>query len=192
VRRREMDESYFDRLYDDDADPWRLASSEYENAKYAATLAALPDARYKSALEVGCSIGVFTRMLVERCDALLAIDPAERALEAARRLCKAKSTVKFERMAAPDRWPQGAFDLIILSEVVYYFTRPQIARLAERVEATLRLRGHVILVHWLGETDYPLSGDEAVSAFLAGVTSFTRLLRQERALEYRLDLIQRR
>ncbi len=192
MRRQEMNESYFDSLYAGDPDPWGFASSEYESAKYAATLAALPNARYQSALEVGCSIGVFTRMLAERCEALLAIDPAERALGAARRRCRANPNVTFNRMAAPNQWPLGWFDLIVLSEVVYYFTRPQTARLADCIETTLRPGGHVILVHWLGETDYPLSGDEAADALLGDAASFTKLLRQERTPEYRLDLLQRR
>jgi hypothetical protein len=51
-----MDPDYFDALYTSDADPWRFASSEYESAKYQATLHALPKARYDCALEVGCSI----------------------------------------------------------------------------------------------------------------------------------------
>jgi SAM-dependent methyltransferase len=192
MRRSHIDPSHFDQLYAGDPDPWRFASSEYERAKYVATLAALPGAGYRSALEVGCSIGVFTQALAERCEALLAIDPAERALEAARRRCAANPNVRFERMAAPDQWPPISFDLIVLSEVVYYFTRLQIARVAQHVEATLQPNGHVMLVHWLDETDYPLSGDDAVNTFLDESRSFTTSLRQERTPDYRLDLLQRR
>ena len=51
---------YFDRMYAESDDPWRFETSEYERRKYAATLAALPRARYENALEIGCSIGVLT------------------------------------------------------------------------------------------------------------------------------------
>ena len=51
---------YFEDLYAADIDPWKFASSGYEREKYAQTLAALPEARYPRALEVGCSIGVLT------------------------------------------------------------------------------------------------------------------------------------
>ena len=49
---------YFDALYASDPDPWNFAASPYERAKYALTLNAMPKPRYRSALEVGCSIGV--------------------------------------------------------------------------------------------------------------------------------------
>ena len=75
--------AYFEELYARDPDPWDFATSEYEAAKYDATIAALAP-RYASALEVGCSIGVLTARLAERCERLLAIDVAEGALAHAR------------------------------------------------------------------------------------------------------------
>ena len=58
--------AHFEDLYRRSADPWGFASSGYEAAKYAATLAALPRDRYARGLEVGCSIGVFTAALAGR------------------------------------------------------------------------------------------------------------------------------
>ena len=66
------DPAHFDRLYGADPDPWKFATSDYERDKYAATLAALPDRRFTRCYEVGCSIGVLTRQLAPRCDAILA------------------------------------------------------------------------------------------------------------------------
>ena len=43
--------------------PGNLRPVAYEREKYDLTLAALPEARYASALEVGCSIGVLTHDL---------------------------------------------------------------------------------------------------------------------------------
>src|SRR6478609_8966907 len=57
---------YFERVYREADDPWRFASSPYEAAKYAATLAAVPRARYRNAFEIGCSIGVLTERLAGR------------------------------------------------------------------------------------------------------------------------------
>ena len=161
-----LDRSYFDSIYEADADPWRFASSPYERAKYAATLAALGGRRYRLALEVGCSIGVLTRSLAERCDALIATDISDRPLAEARRRSADAPWVRFERMAAPKEWPDGRFDLILLSEVVYYLAPDDVAALAARVRDTLALGGDLVLVHWTGETDYPLSGDEAAELLL--------------------------
>jgi Nodulation protein S (NodS) len=78
---------YFDALYTADPDPWKFAASRYERDKYALTLDAMPKLRYRSALEVGCSIGVLTRSLAPRCDVLVAIDAAQTPLVEARRRC---------------------------------------------------------------------------------------------------------
>ncbi len=121
----------------------------------------MPKPRYRSALEVGCSIGVLTRSLASRCDAVVAIDAAEAPLVEARRRCADLPGVRFEQMFVPDEWPDGEFELILLSEVVYYLSRHDVGRLAARVTRSLAKDGSVILVHWTGETNYPLSGDEA-------------------------------
>ena len=71
---------YFDALYTADPDPWKFAASPYERDKYTLTLDAMPKPRYRSALEVGCSIGVLTRSLASRCDTLVAIDAAQTPL----------------------------------------------------------------------------------------------------------------
>ena len=182
---------YFDRLYADDPDPWRFATSDYEREKYAATLDALGDRRFRAGLEVGCSIGVLTRQLAERCDALLSVDVAEDALAQARRRCADQPLVEFRRMRVPHDWPRdGGFDLILLSEVVYYLDRDDIADLAGRVGNSLAGDGVVLLVHWTGETHYPVSGDEAAEAFIAAAPFLTPS-RQTRAPEYRLDFLAR-
>ena len=75
-----LDLGHFEKLYERNPDPWRFASSDYERMKYAATLEALPKERYARALDVGCSIGVFTAALAQRCDHLLGIEPVSTAL----------------------------------------------------------------------------------------------------------------
>jgi hypothetical protein len=75
--RQTLKPEYFDALYTTDPDPWNFASSPYERVKYTLTLNAMPKPRYRLGLEVGCSIGVLTRLLASRCDAVVAIDAAE-------------------------------------------------------------------------------------------------------------------
>jgi hypothetical protein len=76
---------YFDALYQAAADPWGFEERWYEQRKYAISLAQLPAGRYWSAFEPGCSIGVFSRMLAQRCEALLSCDAAAAAVQAAAR-----------------------------------------------------------------------------------------------------------
>jgi SAM-dependent methyltransferase len=182
---------YFEALYARDPDPWRFADSGYEREKYAATLAALPHLHYARALELGCSIGVLTRVLAPRCGALLAVDVAEAPLAAARQRCAGLPQLSFRQLRAPQEWPDDAapFDLILLSEVVYYLDPGDVVALAARAGATLAPGGDILLVHWTGPTDYPLSGDAAAEQFIAAAAPFAGIIRQQRAVRYRLDLL---
>ena len=152
---------YFDRLYARDADPWSFATSAYERDKYAATLAALPDRRFARGFEVGCSIGVLTRQLAARCDALLAVDVAEAALAQARARCAYLPQVQVERMVVPSEWPDGAFDLVVYSEVLYYLGASALHLTAQRTLDSLQPGGCVLLVNWRGATGGACTGDEA-------------------------------
>jgi trans-aconitate methyltransferase len=186
-RTASIEPDYFNALYAADADPWRFASSPYEAEKYAATLAALPSRRFADALEVGCSIGVLTAQLAPRCDRLLALDVADAALAKAQARCPA---VRFERRRIPQEWPPGRFDLIMLSEVLYYLDAPAIADVAGRAVGALQPGGSILLVHYLGETDYPTTGDDAATLFMASAQAagagLTPAL-QSRAPGYRID-----
>ena len=169
--------SYFDAMYTVDPDPWQFDDSAYERAKYAATLAALPRERYPRALEVGCSIGVLTHALSARCDALLSLDMAEIALRQARDRCGSLTHVSFDRAQIPGGWADGTFDLILLSEVVYYLDADDVERLVGRVRGGLAGGGDVVLVHWTGETHYPLTGDDAAEMFISKTIDFLRIER---------------
>lgn len=180
---------YFAGIYASDRDPWRFTSSAYERDKYAATLAALPQTRYRSAFEPACSIGVFTHALAERCDQLLATDLVPAAVEAARARCVDQSNVEIRQGAVPADWPEGRFDLIVLSEFLYFLAPPDLAALASRAGDAIEPGGDMVLVHWLGVTDYPQSGDEAAESFIAQAAPFAGLLHQFRTPEYRLDVL---
>jgi trans-aconitate methyltransferase len=190
-RDQTLQPEYFDALYTADPDPWKFAASPYERDKYALTLDAMPKSRYRSALEVGCSIGVLTQSLASRCDSLVAIDAAQTPLLEARRRCADLPGVRFERMFVPDQWPDGVFELILLSEVVYYLSRDDVGRLAAKVTNSLAAGGSVILVHWLGPTNYPLSGDEAAALFIERVAPICVVDRADRYAEFRLDMLSR-
>ena len=167
---------FFDDLYAHDPDPWGFETSDYERAKYDATLAALDGRHYARGLEIGCSIGVLTERLSPHVDDLLAVDVSAAALDRARaRLPR----VRFERREIPEEFPDGRFDLIVCSEVLYYLDPPAF-------EATLdRLHGTVLPVHWRHPTRrYPLRGDEVHERLAArfGPPAYSRA-----TPDYRLD-----
>ncbi|RYC32578.1 methyltransferase domain-containing protein [Lichenibacterium minor] len=184
-----LDSRYFDDIYARTIDPWGFRTSPYERGKYEATLGILPRPRYRSALEVGCSIGVFTRMLAGRSDSVLALDTSALALGEARTANAGLPNVAFREATLPRDFPDGRYDLIVLSEVLYYLSRPDLAALAGRCLGALEPDGQVVLCHWLGETDYPLRGDEAADLFIAAAAPRCRSSAARREPEYRLDLL---
>ena len=125
-----------------------------------------PRRRFHSALEVGCSIGEMTRLLAPRCDAVLAVDLLEQPLIAARAACADQPWVSFLRMQVPGDWPDGTFDLIVLSEVLYFLSPADIAAVADRSVDSLAPRGVVLLVNRRGRSDDPCTGEEAASLFI--------------------------
>ncbi|MDO9413291.1 MAG: class I SAM-dependent methyltransferase [Pseudolabrys sp.] len=176
---------YFEDKYRADIDPWQFRTSDYERGKYQATIDALGKPRFAKALEVGCSIGILTARLAERCDAITAIDASATAIATARQAGIEHAT--FQVGTLPQDFPAGGFDLIMLSEVLYYFDATDLARFAALCASALRPGGEIILCHWLGETDYPLTGQAAHQLFAEAISvrlPVRALLHQE---VYRLE-----
>ena len=185
---------YFDDVYRANPDPWGFTTNPYEAAKYAATLAALPRASYPTAFEAGCSIGVLTAQLAGRCGQLLSADISERALATARERCAGLGNVRFEQRTLPGEFPDGVFDLILVSEVGYYLAMPDLLVFRERAFRGLVPGGHLLLVHWTPLVhDYPLTGDEVHETFLASAAPGgpVRHLTGRQEEKYRLDLFER-
>jgi SAM-dependent methyltransferase len=157
---------YFDGLYATNPDPWGFTTRWYEARKYALTLAALPRSRYRRAFEPGCSIGVLTAQLAERCDRLIASDPSEAALVAAKE--RVPANVELLLGSVPKTWPTGRFDLIVCSELGYYLSLEDLDEFSNRVQNSLEESGTFIAVHWRSKVpDYPQDG-ASVHRRLAG------------------------
>jgi SAM-dependent methyltransferase len=151
---------YFASLYQDSDDPWLLRERWYERRKRALTLAALPDEHYGRVYEPGCANGELTTELAARCDTLLAADLNPAAVDLARRRVSHLQNIQVEQRAMPDDWPDGEFDLIVISEVAYYLNERQLAGLITKLTASLAKGGTVIACHWRRPIEgWPHSGD---------------------------------
>lgn len=184
-----LEREYFEGLYAESNDPWNFETSDYERNKYGRTLEVFGERRFERALEAGSSIGVFTEMLAGRCDELLAVDVSERAVAAARERLSSREHVIVERRTLPEEMPGGPFDLIVASEILYYYTTEEMLATLRAFERELARGGVLLAVHWRRETrTYPLQGDE-VHELLLG---HTRLRNVETIYEpdYRLDLFE--
>jgi SAM-dependent methyltransferase len=189
--RERIDREYFENLYEQSPDPWGFETSPYERKKYERTLGVLQGRRYQRALEVGCSIGVFTVKLAPLCDEVLAVDVSERAVAAARERLAGFPHVRVERRRLPEDTPEGPFDLIVASEVLYYWPKEVMLGALRLFEEILAPGGVLLAVHWRKETKtYPLQGDEVHELLV----EHTRLLSTTTIVEpeYRLDLFEDR
>lgn len=156
--------AWFDGLYRSDPDPWGFQSRWYERRKFDLTVACLPEATYDSAFEAGCSIGVLTESLAGRCRMLVAADASAAPLEHARARLAHLSNVECRQLTLPEQWPCGPFDLVVLSEIGYYFDETELTTLVAAATASMRSPGDLIAVHWRGVTNYPQTGDQVHAA----------------------------
>ena len=183
-----IDRGVFDAMYETGDDPWGFTTSAYETRKRAITLASLPQQRYRSAFEPGCSIGLLTAGLARRCDEVLACDLSDRALQLARHRV-GDASVRLERREIPRDWPEETFDLILLSEVAYFLDHGELVELVERAGRSLAPGGDLVAVHWLGPIDgYPLDGRD-VHERIAG-RGLERLVHHEEQ-EFLLEVFRR-
>ncbi|MDD7835225.1 bifunctional PIG-L family deacetylase/class I SAM-dependent methyltransferase [Paenarthrobacter sp. AB444] len=147
-------ERIFDEVHSREADPWSYTTSWYERRKRALTLAALPEESYESGLELGCSIGTLSQELAERCRTFLGVDASSTALEEARKRLPAHSSAGFRHVTVPHEWPEGTFDLVVLSETGYYLSPDELNELLARIQTSTRPGGTLLLCHWR----HPISG----------------------------------
>ena len=169
--------SYFDRLYQKNSDPWGFRDRWYEARKRDLTRACLLKPRYQKAFEPGCAIGVLTSELAVRCDDFVAMDPSHLALRQAQSVVPAN--VRLQMGAVPEDWPEGRFDLVVLSEVGYYLGLDECHRLAS---LAFGAADEVLAVHWRHPVaDYPLSGDVVHDLLRAEARrrGFTQAVRHE-------------
>ncbi len=181
---------HFEALYRDDADPWQVASAWYERRKRALLLAALPQERYTLGIEAGCGNGEATRLLARRCGHLHAIDGSPAALAACRRRLAQDDidNVTLHDMLLPAQWPVTASaDLIVVSELAYYFDDDDLTRFGERIVSSLRPGGHLAMCHWRHPFDDRRQETAHVHASVAAAASLRSFV-QHREDDFQLDV----
>jgi SAM-dependent methyltransferase len=184
-----FDRTGFERFYAASDDPWKL-ESDRESRKYAELLRACGDGPFGRALEIGCAIGVFTEMLAPRCSDLLALDISGIAVARARARVGRYGHVRCERRTLPAEMPQESFDLMVASDILYYWPLPVVASAARIFEAHLAPGGRLVFLHWRGRPDANLSGDEVHEA-LTGELGGLAHVECRAVLESRLDIFVR-
>lgn len=167
--------AFFDQLYQHNPDPWAFRERWYEQRKRALTLASLPRQHYRSTYELGCANGELSVGLAQRTEALLSCDAAARAVDLARQRLSHCPNVEVQQSRVPADWPEGNFDLIVLSEMAYYLDPGELRQLIERTLGSLTPDGHFVACHWRPAIEgCSLTGDQ-VHAMLQDGLDLSRL-----------------
>lgn len=188
---RSWSEGYFEQLYSESPDPWGLATRWYEQRKYAITVAALPRQRYRNAYEPGCSFGVLTRMLAPRCERLLAVDFAASVLERARARLSQFPQVRLQQAALPREMPDDRYDLIVVSEMLYYLSEQDLELMIEGLVRRLEPGGDLVAVHHCPPDHYGGYDGITVHAALTACPDLVSLTHHEDS-EFVLDVLRRK
>jgi len=181
--------NYFEAIYDKNIDPWNFEKSTYEREKYLSSIQSIPQKNYTSALEIGCSIGIFTEMIDPFCDHLIAMDISSIALAEAKNRLAGVTKIDFRQGSIPDNFPDERFDLIVMSEVGYYLCMEDLLKTRALIEQQLNKGGILLLVHWIHfVVDYPISGDQVHECFLE---SSLKNLHSHSTKDYRVNVLQK-
>jgi 2-polyprenyl-3-methyl-5-hydroxy-6-metoxy-1,4-benzoquinol methylase len=138
----------FERLYLEHPDPWSYLTSAYERRKYERVLACALKWRAgdKRALEVGCSVGVFSGMLADHFEKVTAIDVSKEALVAATRYNLGNKNVHFIHRDLQTLETNEQYDVIVCAEVLYYIGEKEVDLVCRQLERYLSERGIIVLV----------------------------------------------
>ncbi|HEY0201287.1 MAG TPA: class I SAM-dependent methyltransferase [Burkholderiaceae bacterium] len=183
---------HFERLYRIDPDPWRVASDWYERRKRNLLLASLPRERYRHGFEPGCGNGETTVGLLERCERLCAVDFSPTAVELCSRRAQAvgQGRLDVRALPLPSQWPDvpaKGFDLIVVSELAYYFDDPSLEHFISQCLSSLGTEGHLVMCHWRHDAGDRRQPTDELHRRLAQRTGLATLLSHAES-DFRLDI----
>ncbi len=136
----------FDAMYAADDDPWDVETSWYERRKLAVLLATLPREHYDRAWEPGCGPGVVSAQLAGRTGELVASDSSSTAVALARRRPGMPAHVRFVQSELPEVPLNGAVDLLLVAEFLYYV--PDLPAALDALWSACAPGSQVAFLHW--------------------------------------------
>ena len=149
----------FEARYVGGRDPWSFADDPYELGRYRSILSALTRPAYGTVYEPGCSIGVLTQQLAAIARRVIATDFAPSAIAQAQVRCRNHANVEILCADVQTFVPDAPTDLIIFSEIGYYFSADELVALVAKLAQLMPHGGEFVAAHWLGTSeDHVLHG----------------------------------
>lgn len=156
MRRNAITLDGFERKFASDPDPWRTWTSSYEQVKRRHLGQVIGPGRYGRVLEVGAGNGSNTHMLASRALRLTVTEGTLTGVRLIREMFDETRRIKVCRLDISDRLPEHRYDLIVISEILYYLKDKPFRNLVREVKRTLQPGGVLVLAHHTG-----LFGDAA-------------------------------
>lgn len=182
-----LNATYFEQLFTADPDPWALSDRWYEQRKRALTLAALTRQRYARAFEPACANGDLSALLAPRCEHLLCMDASATATQLTCQRLHGQPQVEVRQGHLPADWPEGEFELIVLSEFGYYLDSRDWAQVIDQAQASLSPQGSLLACHFLRPmAECPQTGQQ-VHEQLQARLDLVRVM-QHREADFLLEL----
>ena len=162
----------FDALYAADPDPFQVRSSFYEQRKIGLILNCLTKPTYAAAWDPACGVGELAARVADRADRVLASDASAQAVHLTRRRCSATKNVDVMQLPLPQRPPDESdpFDLIVVSEFVYYLAKQARQSTLDVLHAASAEGGELVAVHYRHHPqDAYASGEQVHKEIVSGL-----------------------
>src|SRR5690606_11765020 len=149
------DQEYNDALYAlNQGDPWQYEQRWYEQRNRQICLAVLPCLQIDSATETGRSNGIISQELAQRTDSLMCLDANDTAVQLAQQRLQVYPHVQVLQCIVPDELPKQKFQLIVVSEILYYLNPTALQQVLTWLHTALEPGGCILSCHWRA----PISG----------------------------------
>jgi SAM-dependent methyltransferase len=155
-----MRPGFFEHFFDE-GDPFGIDRSPEEQLKFARALEVCGGDGLGRVLELGCAVGSFTEVLAAHAREVLALDVSQAAVDRVAERMGGSPHVRAVAMTVPAEFPDGVFDLVVASDVLYYLPVADLRRCVDRIEAALADGGAFVAVHYVPRMGSVLDGDEA-------------------------------
>lgn len=171
--------AHFSSLYRANDDPWQVATRWYERRKRAVLLSMLPQQQFVRAFEPACGNGELTLELARRCEHVVASDLSAEVINITRRRTEHLRNVEIDVRELPHDWPVGKFDLIVLSEFLYYVAADQLPLLIQFAAEALSAQGVLVACHWRSDAGDRCASTEQIHMMIDACDGLHKLARHE-------------
>lgn len=188
ARPQVVEPGHFDDLFARSPDPWAYLTDPYEADRLARTLGAVGDHWYPAAIELGCANGHMTAQLAAQCGHLIAMDASREARAVAQARLGGLANIDLRLGTMPHGFPAGSFDLMMLSDFLYYLGFDGCVTLAGKLSASAAPGCRMVIANYLGETNCALTGEMAAELMIAHLPDWT-VSHHERCDRLRIDVL---